>query len=372
MKNILLIGGGHTHVSVIRALSGKLPDTSSITLISESRKMPYSGMLPGYIAGHYATSECHIDLHNLCEKYNVRFLQQKVVTIDSAKKLISTNNGRKYEYDIASINIGGDPNTNYLSGVKEWGLPIKPIENFLKIIEEFFEDALTKPVTEELHVRIIGGGASSVEVVLALRYKSKKLGLDNIKFSLITDKTDILPTHPMPVRRKFHFLLLQNDIMTIYSTKVTRIEKNFIFNDQNEKLDSDLSILANGISAVSWPIESGLPSDSRGFIQTDNTLLVKGTEELFATGDSATIESYSYPKSGVYAVKQAATLASNICNLINSKPLHTYEPQTHSLALISAGKKTAVASSKFFYAHGTWIWHLKNYIDKSFINKFRT
>ncbi len=66
IKDVVLVGGGHTHVHVVKMLGMAPIPGVAVTLISKSVFTPYSGMLPGYIAGHYTFDECHVDLYKLC------------------------------------------------------------------------------------------------------------------------------------------------------------------------------------------------------------------------------------------------------------------------------------------------------------------
>ena len=73
--DIVLLGGGHTHVQVLRHFLMKPLDGARITLVSQGEYAPYSGMLPGHLAGHYTFEDTHIDLRRYCQRVKARFVQ---------------------------------------------------------------------------------------------------------------------------------------------------------------------------------------------------------------------------------------------------------------------------------------------------------
>ena len=160
LKDIVLVGGGHAHVSVLRMFGMKPMPGVRLTLITRDIHTPYSGMLPGYVAGHYGYDEVHIDLGPLARFAGARLYHGEVDGIDPDERLVHVPGRPPVPYDLLSINTGSRPRTIDVPGALEHALPVKPIDKWLRDWE-----ALQARVLEsrgDFRIAVVGGGAPSI------------------------------------------------------------------------------------------------------------------------------------------------------------------------------------------------------------------
>ena len=373
VKDLLLVGGGHAHVSVLRKFGMKPLPGLRITLVTRDIHTPYSGMLPGYIAGHYDFDECHIDLGPLARFASARIYHAEVKQLDLDNNQVYVDGRPPISYDILSINSGSRPNVAEVPGAEEFALVAKPIDVFLQRWQDLQQRVLDSK--GEFKIAIVGGGAGGVELALSTQLKLKKLLRENndnpqrLKFSLLTQSNNVLLTHNENVQKRFLRVLAERGIELLFEHTVERITQNSIIVNNNITVSTDACIFVTSASAPQWPTNSGLDVDPAGFIRVNEFLQSTSHENVFAVGDVASLPE-PRPKSGVFAVKQGPVLTKNIQRFATNKSLTRYRPQTNFLGLISTGDKYAVASRGGWSMEGAWLWRYKNWIDQNFMRKF--
>ena len=232
-KSLLLIGGGHSHVEVIRRW-GLVPEPDvAVTLISPDRHTPYSGMLPGYIAGHYSHADCHIDLDAVCAQAGVTRIGASVGAVDFAARIARCSHAPDQPFDVLSIDTGSTPVLAPIPGAERHGIAVKPVAQFLEHWAQLREAAPTAP--RPLQVVVVGAGAAGVEVVLAMQHRIAGDGGRAI-FTLIGDGPTILGVHPRSVQQRFMNILQHQGISVRLDTAVERVAPGALLLRGGERL----------------------------------------------------------------------------------------------------------------------------------------
>lgn len=368
-KDLRLIGGGHSHIAVIKRFGMKPLPGVRVTLISGDTMTAYSGMLPGLIAGHYVTDDCHIDLRKLCQWAGVQFIRSEVTHIDPGAKRIDCRDYPPLRYDVLSIDVGSQPALASIEGADRYGCPVKPVGQFLQQWQRWQSSATPDRVQR---IVVAGGGAAGVEIVLALRHRLTASASASIRaeFTLICADAEILGTHNERVRHYFRQHLQTLGVRVICSRRVACADAHRLTLDDQTQLDYDFAAWAIHAGAQSWPAQSGLACDAHSFIQVDRYLRSVSHSDIFAAGDCAAFTPHPLPKAGVYAVRQGPVLTGNLIAQLQNRPLQPFKPQQLFLSLLTTGDRHAVASRGAFFASGQWVWHWKDFIDRRFMARF--
>lgn len=374
VKDLVLIGGGHSHVEVIKRFAMRPIPGMRLSVISREIHTLYSGMLPGLIAGHYDFDDVHIDLGPLARLAGGRLYHDEVNGVDLVKQSISCVGRPPVAFDILSIDIGSAPDTG-ISGAKDFAIPVKPVSNF----SAHWQQAKIR-ICDAAHpqrIAVVGGGAGGVELLLSIRhhlrdaYTRAGWDPDELSFHLVCASADILPTHNDRVQQRFVELFDRLNVAVERNAKVVEVTAGMIECADGRTLNIDEIFWVTTASAPAWLGESGLSVNEDGFVKVHDTLQSVSHPNVFASGDIAAVTDHPRPKSGVFAVRQGPPLTENLRRSLLGKTLLGFKPQREFLSLISTGEKYAIGSRGRWAVEGRWVWQWKNWIDRRFMHKYR-
>lgn len=365
-KQLLLIGGGHAHLSVLRALATRRFDAWHITLITPHPQQIYSGMLPGLIAGHYQPAQCRIDLHALAQTAGVEVIYARAVQLDCESQTVLLSDGRQLAYALISMDIGSESRIGELHALDTSLTSIRPIEGFLGFWQDFRQRCEASPQPRSMAV--VGGGAAGVEMAFALQYALQRIS-PHSRVSLFTSPSGLLPGHADKVRKLVKATMQQRGI-ALHLQRVTGSAGGLISED-GQLHQFDHVIATTGAQAPSCIQGSQLEKDTQGFVAVNSRHQSLSHANVFAAGDVCSRPTPGFSRSGVHAVKAGPVLANNLLSILaDTPPLAEYAPRPASLYLLATGPQHAIGSWGRFCFQGAWVWRWKDWIDRGFIRRY--
>ncbi len=374
VADLVLVGGGHSHVSVLKSFGMKPVPGTRLTVICKDVLTPYSGMLPGYVAGHYSFEDCHIDLEPLSAFAGARFVRDEAVGLDPKRRQVLLRGRPPIDYDLLSINIGSSPALGETRGAAEYATPVKPIGGFVERWNRLLDRV--RSAAGPVRIGVVGAGAGGVELILAMHWRltrelrAHQANPGDLTFQLIQGAAEILPTHPEKMRAIFDKTLTDRGINVFRNCKIARVEEGTLIAGNGARFDLDEILWCTRAGAPTWLRETRLDLDERGFIKVEGTLQVQGHPGIYAVGDIAHVIAHPREKAGVFAVRQGPALAKNLRRALQGKRAKPFRPQSTFLSLISTGDKNAAGSKAGFVREGRLLWRWKDRIDRTFMDKF--
>ena len=369
-RDLVLVGGGHAHVQVLRRLAMEPPPDTRTTLVVDTPIAVYSGMVPGFVAGHYRTAELEIDVLPLARRAGARVVVAAATGIDAAARRLLVEGRPPLGYDRLCFDIGSTVAGQDLPGVRRHAVPTRPIGRFVQRLDAIVDRARQRP-GERLEVVVVGAGAGGVELAFCLESRLRRAGAEPA-ITLLDGGDRILRGYSDGLVRRVEARAAARGVRILTGSRVAAVDDDAVRLEDGEDLPSTVTVWVTG--AVSHPLfrDSGLPVDGRGFVRVRSTLQVEGHDELFAVGDCATLSDHpETPKAGVYAVRQGPYVTDNLVAALSGGRLRRYRPQGDFLTLLNLGDGAALGAKWGISFGGAWVMRLKDRIDRKFMRRFQ-
>lgn len=376
VRDLLLLGGGHSHVQVLKHFAMHPVPGVRLTLISDDYVSPYSGMVPGYIAGHYSLDEVQIALGPLCRRAGARFICANVTGLDRDSRRVLMAGRPALRYDVLSINSGAQPD---LQGMP--GIAVKPIGRFLSQWPELLATMRSQLASDSSSsgrrmrgVMLVGAGAGGIELAFACRASLPA----QVPIKLVGPT--LLPGSNRIAKKLVRRAMCEKNIVYITQrvTKARTTAEGFSVTLANETIEETGQLLwVTDVCAPNWLAESGLDCDDKGFVSVNESMQSINDSHIFVAGDAAHLQGQERAKAGVFAVRVAPVLAKNLARAVQGLPLQgprsRFRPQSSFLTLIGLGapdRPDAIAIRGSWASRSKIFWRLKERIDRRFVRRF--
>jgi len=365
-RDLVLVGGGHAHALVLRMWGMDPLPGARLTVIDPNPVAPYTGMLPGLVAGHYRREELEIDLVKLARFAGARLVVGAATRIDAEARLITVAGRGEIAYDVASVDVGIHSGMPNLPGFAAHGVAAKPLGPFAQAWDGFVARVAAGEIAAQ--AAVIGGGIAGIELALAMAHRLQGAGA-RPEITLIERAPEIAPDAPM-ARARLLAALRGYGVQVLTGAEVREISETGVEMADGTRIPAGFVAGAAGARAHSWLAASDLPVNDAGFLRVGTDLRVEGCETHFAAGDCAHLAHAPRPKAGVYAVRAAPVLRDNLRAALSGRALRPFHPQRRYLKLISLGRKSALAEKAGLAFAAPLLWRWKDRIDRKFMAKF--
>ncbi len=363
-RDLVLVGGGHAHALVLREWGMRRLPGARLTLVNPAPTAPYTGMLPGHVAGHYPREALEIDLVRLARFAGARLVLGRAGGIDREARRIHVAGRPPIRYDVASIDVGITSDMPALPGFSEHGVAAKPLDRFADRWAAFCDHAVRGLAPPE--IAVVGAGVGGVELALAMHHRLTTLGL--APRIAIVEAGVALPALAGATRAVLFERLRRADIRLIERDAAAEVSETALRTESGRTISAGLIVGTAGATPHPWLSELGL-AHARGFLTVDRFLRSVDDPAIYAVGDCAHLAHAPRPKAGVYAVRAAPVLAHNLRADLAGGLRRPFRPQRDYLKLISLGRKEAVADRSGLTLSGAWLWRWKDRIDRRFMDK---
>ena len=359
MKRLVLVGAGHAHAQVLKDwIAAPLRDVE-LVLISPSALAPYSGMVPGWLAGHCPFEDICINFAALAEAAQARLIIDELVALEPGPQRVQLRSGLVLDYDVLSLNVGSTlcppiaPNGARM-------LALRPLAGLRQTWEAMLAETALANAAPIRQVTAVGGGAAGVEALLATLARLRQRQPNQaVHGRLVSTGAALLPGTSRGAARRADAALKAAGVDVQLSTSF----------DATERHPGELVLWATGAEAHAWQRGCGLAVGTTGFIRVDRWLRSLSHPQVHAVGDCAEWAE-PLPKAGVYAVRMGAVLSLNLRAALGSGALSVFQPQRRFLSLLSTADGRAIASWGRWSASGRWVWRWKDHIDRAFLERF--
>lgn len=365
MKNLVLLGAGHAHVHLLSTLASQPWPGVQITLIAPYPRLLYPDMVPGFVAGHYALDKCVIPLEPLLKNTGIRWLAQSATALDANARSLTLDDGSTLDFDWLSVNTEPVQDRQQIEqlmpGAREYGLFVQPTEAFGALWPRVTELAQSRA----LRVAVIGGSAMGIELAMAIRHR-----LPTSSVTLVTEGASVAAYDTSAVQQRVVQALKQRNI-TVLADQAVSIQAGEISLTSGARLACDIPVIASGAQAPAWLAGSGLALDAQGFMAVDACQRATSHANVFAAGDISTRVDQPLAHSGVFALRTGPALTQNLAAVVAGLAPQSHAASKFTLNLLSCGDEEAIASWGRYCVQGHWVWLLKDWIDRSFIKRYR-
>ncbi|HEV8250797.1 MAG TPA: NAD(P)/FAD-dependent oxidoreductase [Gaiellaceae bacterium] len=325
---ILVVGGGFAGAYVARLLGKR-----GCTIVARENFMLFTPLLPEAASGTLEPRHVVVPLRQMCP--HAELVLGHATGLDRERAVVEVENaeGRSLEigYDQVVFAVGAVPRTLPIPGLAEHGLGFKDLADAIALrnhVLRELEAAGAEPDPERIATHLgfvfVGAGYAGVEALAeladlvrdALRYYPMLRGARQ-HWVLVDAAPRILPEIPRRLGEYAARELARRGVDIRVGTTLDSVEAEAATLSDGDRIPTHTLVWTAGVRPNPVLTKLGLPVDERGRVMVDETLRVKGAENVWALGDCARVPNAATPgafdpPTSQHSLRQARRLARNL------------------------------------------------------------
>lgn len=366
-KHLVLIGGGHAHMVTLANIHHLTGLGHRVTVVGPSDYHYYSGMGPGLLGGTYTTREVRFSTRRVVIKQGGQFIKALATRIDPQNQTVFLNIDQTLTYDVLSFNAGSYVSEDMVAQKGADIMTVKPIEHLLEARRRIERLVSLKPV----HIGIVGGGPSAVEISGNVLQLASKIGGYPPSVTIYSGGR-LMARFPEPVRKRVLGRIKKQGIRVLENNYVKEIRPYRIHLSSGQVHPVDFIFLAQGIKPSPIFSASGLPIGPDGGMRVNKYLQSIQYPNIFGGGDCIYFQDQPLDKVGVYAVRENPILYHNLKAALEGTPMRTFKPGGEYLLIFNLGHQRGILNKRWLTFGGPLAFFIKDFIDRRFMRRFQS
>lgn len=355
MPRVAVIGAGFAGQAAVKELAKSGVD---VTLIDQRPYSTFQPLLYQVATGGLNAGDITYPIRNfLAHRGGVRFLCDRVTTIDHDRSVIDTAGGEQVGYDYVIIANGATTTYFGIPGAAEHAVGIYTRSDALVVRDRLFgllEDATRRSDGEPTTVVIVGGGATGIEMAgnLAelrdhgLVSSYPELDPAQIKIILVEAGGQLLAPFAPALQRYGLAQLRRRGVEVRLDSPIVEIGADAVRFADDSVLPASMVIWTAGVRGSAESACWRLPRNRAGRIVVERTLQVPGKSEVFAVGDASVIEDNPVPQLAQPAIQTGRHAARQILRLERDQPTTPFRYFDKGI-MATIGERAAVVEMPF-------------------------
>jgi NADH:quinone reductase (non-electrogenic) len=351
---VIVVGAGFAGLAAVAELDRA---GAQVLLIDRNIYSTFQPLLYQVATGGLNPGDVAYPLRTLARKMAADFRPGELAGIDPASRRITLTDGTVLGYDYLVLGTGVSAAYYGVTGAAEntFGLYMR---HDAVVLRDHIMARLERLDLEghghAVHFTVVGGGATGVELAGALAELRADAdafpGIDpaDVDIKLIEMAPALLaPFHPKLQAYALNELR-RRGVDVHLDTRIAEITDDQVILANGDKLPSDVTVWAAGVSAPGSVQAWGLPQGHGGRIEVAPDLRVAGQDRIFATGDVALIEGQPLPQVAQPAIQSGRHAGKQIALLMAGRPTQPFRYHDKGI-MATIGRRSAVVE----LAHGT-------------------